>query len=206
MKKLLLFVLLFASFPLFAQSNSLALKAGYFAPADLKSGAIFGLDYGYIIDESVTILLGCDFFYRSIRDDADLGDAEQLGVKIGKGEHLSRWTGWHLPLTAKVKVEFPTNEERLRPYAAAGVGYGFTHVSFDKFNNLNSPSSASLTYDGFVWQVGGGVLYSIGSRSQLLFEAMYDGASFEKDEDNNKFTTLNSSGLIIRGGVNFQLR
>ncbi|MGE5457990.1 MAG: hypothetical protein ACM3RX_06510 [Methanococcaceae archaeon] len=203
MKKLWILAVLVWTISAFGQENSVTLKAGYYFPTNLKSGAIFGLDYGFRFDESVSILFGSDFYYKSIRDDADLGNAEHLGIKIGQGERLSQWVGWHLPVTAKVRVEIPLQDERLKPYAIGGIGYGFTSISYDKFNSASNISSSSLNYNGFVWQLGGGLMFGLGSRSHLILEAIYNGANFDKDETANRFSTLNSSGFVLRAGVNF---
>jgi opacity protein-like surface antigen len=206
MKKYTILLLILFSMQAFAQQRSWTLKAGAYFPLDLKTGTMFGADYGYAVDETVTLLFGGDFYYRGIRNDADLGDAEKLGVKISTGEHLSKWTGWHLPLTFKIRLTFPTQNERLTPFGIAGLGYGITYVSYDIYNDARKfPSESSLTYSGFVWQVGGGVLYQIGRNSELMGELIYNGASFEKDEENNRYTTLNSSGVILRAGINLYI-
>jgi len=202
MKRLILVFFLGMTIHLFAQANSLSLKAGYYFPADLKPGGVYGIDYGLRIDESVRLLVSGDFYYKSIRDDVNYGEAEELGVQIEQGEHLSQWVGWHLPLTLKAQIEIPSGHGRIRPFASAGLGYGLTHVSYEKYS---SNSSAAMTYGGFVWQLGGGVLIGLGSRSDFQIELLYNGASFEKNVSASKFTTLNSSGLILRGGLSLDI-
>lgn len=214
MRKYLIWFLILYSVPALAQPHSWTFKVGGYFPKDLKTGMMYSIDYGQIIDEHVTILFGGDFYYRSIRNDASLGNSENLGVKIGEFEHLSEWTGWHLPLTIKAKISFPADNLRIVPYGVAGIGYGVTHVSYDLYreipdpplvnshsNNVEVMPSSSLTYSGFVWQAGGGVMYRLGRSSDLTAEVMYNGAMFEKDEENNRYTTLNSSGITVRAGL-----
>lgn len=200
MKKLLLLFIIALSFNSIAQTKCFGLKAGYYFPANLKSGVIFGLDYGYRIDESVSIMLGTDFYFKSINQDVTVGEAEELGVKITQGELLSQWFGWHLPVTLKAKIEIPLQDEGIKPFGFAGFGYGATYISYEKFNEHQS---ASLTYSGFVWQLGGGAGFALGSKSNLIVEALYNGASFDKNISANRFTTLNSSGFVLRAGINF---
>ena len=203
-KKILTAVLIFlAAAPAFA-SNTFSFKVGAYAPADLKAGIIWGADYGYSVDENVSILIGADLYYKNITDREDLGDTEKVGVTLETGRYLSEWKGLHLPLTAKVMIEFPMGDySNFKPFMTAGLGFGFTHISFtDIEESTGDANDESLTYGGFVWQLGGGVLYRIGSRSNLLGEILYNSAKFEKDEDNGYYTTLNSSGLIIRAGFN----
>jgi hypothetical protein len=202
MKKFLLLFIVVLSFNAFAQSKTVGIKAGYYFPADLKSGMILGFDYGYRIDESVSIMFGTDFYYKSINEDVNYGEAQQLGVKIEQYQHLSQWIGWHLPFTLKARVEIPIQDEAIKPFATAGLGYGFTHISYE---NLEQKQSASFTYNGFVWQLGGGIMFGLGSKSQLVVEALYNGASFDKDVSETRFTTLNSSGFALRAGINFYL-
>jgi hypothetical protein len=202
MKKFLLLFFIAFSLNIYAQTKCVGLKAGYNFPVNLKSGVVFGLDYGYRVDESVSILLGTDFYFKSINEDVSYGDAEQLGVKISQAEHLRQWLGWHLPVTLKARIEIPLHEEAIKPFGSAGFGYGVTHISFEKFDEHQS---ASLTYNGFVWQLGGGIMFALGSRSQLMIEALYNGASFDKDLSESRYTTLNSSGVVLRAGINFYL-
>lgn len=202
MKKYYFLFFLLLTVSLSAQPKSVSLKAGYYFPSSLKSGVIFGADYGFRIDERLAILFGADFYYKGIKEDVSYGDAEQLGVRISSGEHLSKWQGWHLPLTGKIRVELPWTNDAVNPFLTAGAGYGFTSVSYEMFT---SNLSASYTYSGFVWQLGGGAMFRLGARSHLLAELVYNGASFDKDDMGHKFTTLNSSGLILRAGVAFNM-
>lgn len=187
-----------------AQWKSLTFKAGYYTPYDLKSGFMYGLDYGTQINENISFLLSGDLYYRNIRNDSFLGSSERLGVKINEGQRLDEWVGWHLPVTAKIRVEFPVNRSLITPFATGGVGYGITRVSYETFDSYSDDIyTSSLTYHGFVWQLGGGIMYHLGHNSNLLFEILHNSAIFEKEEKNHYFTRLNSSGLVFRLGINF---
>ncbi len=203
MKKIvILFILFFVSITfLFGLSNNFTFKVGYFAPSELKSGVVWGADYGYVIDENVTFLLSGDLYYRSIRNISKTGEIESYGVNQEKFVELSEWTGLHVPVTAKFKINFPLKSYKFKPYAIGGMGFGLTNVSFEGQNvDTSNNQEESLTYTGFVWQVGGGVMYRIGSRSNLLLEVIYNRAEFEKDNE-DYFTTLDSSGLMLRAGI-----
>ncbi len=204
MKKMFLIVLLVSVCSL-SQWKSFSFKAGVYTPYDLKTGFIYGIDYGTYLNENVSFIFGADLYYKSIRNDSFLTSADKLGVNITTGQKLNEWICWHFPLTAKIKAEFPLRQSPVFPYVIGGVGYGFTHVSYEKFDNSSDRSeSASLTYSGFVWQIGGGIMYKIGYNSNLVFEIMHNNAEFEKEEEFNKFSSLNSSGVIFRAGIEFE--
>ncbi|HMA68673.1 MAG TPA: outer membrane beta-barrel protein [Candidatus Mcinerneyibacterium sp.] len=206
MKKITLLLLIFIIFSIsiFSLSNNFAFKVGYYFPSELKSGVIWGIDYGYAIDENVSVVLTGDLYYKKIRDITKKGEIEQVGVKQEIFQKLNEWKGLHIPLTVKFKVKFPVGSYKIKPYGALGIGYGMTHVSFEGTDIGDNNIDDSITYTGFVWQASGGILYRLGSRSNLVAELMYNGAKFEKDNE-NYFTTLNSSGLVIRTGIDILL-
>ncbi len=193
----------------FATSNSFSFKVGYYMPNDLPyNGIIWGADYGYQVDENVEILASGDLYVRSVENITEQEDVEKVGVNISQYSKLSEWSAWHLPLTFKVRVSFPMDDnDSIKPFVLAGLGYGITHVSFTASadadgNPLASPHEESITYNGFVWQVGGGVKMRVGSRSNLIGELIYNSASFDKKEGELNFSNLDSSGMIIRAGIN----
>ncbi|MGE5400002.1 MAG: outer membrane protein [Ignavibacteriales bacterium] len=191
----------------FAQLRSLSFKLGVYTPYDLKTGIIYGADYGTIIDDHITFMIGADLYYKDITNESYLSSSEKLGVKIRSGQRMSEWVAWHFPLTGKIRVEFPMQKSPVYPYVVAGIGYGITHVSYSTYNNYSErPDENSLTYHGVVWQLGGGILYNIGPNTDLLLEVMHNSADFEKEEGFNQFSALNSSGVIMRVGVHFAFR
>lgn len=200
----ILFFLLFLPVLSFAQLKSLSLKVGVYTPYDLKTGVMYGMDYGIIVNEHVTFLLGTDLYYKDITNESYLTSTEKLGVKIRSGERMSEWTAWHLPITGKVRVEFPLEKSPIYPYVVAGIGYGVTHVSYGMYSNYSEkPDESTLTYYGGVWQLGGGILYNLNRNADLIFEIMQNSASFDKDEGYNYFSNLNSSGVAFRMGIHF---
>ncbi|MCX6152175.1 MAG: outer membrane beta-barrel protein [Ignavibacteriales bacterium] len=204
--KILTFLLLLPILSI-AQWKSFSFKAGVYTPYDLKNGAIYGIDYGTILNENITFLISGDLYYRSIRNDSYLNNEEKLGVKIRTGQKLNEWVGWHLPITAKLRVEFPMDRAPVSPFVVGGIGYGLTRISYESYNSFSNESETiSLTYNGFVWQVGGGILYRIGPNSSLMLEIIHNAAYFEKEEKYNQFTSLNSSGVIMRIGIDFAFR
>lgn len=201
MKKFLIVFLMLFSILSMAQKNRATFTIGYYIPFNLKSGIMWNLEYGYIIDDRFSVSIGGDLYYRTVTNISDLGESEDLGVTIGVGQVMSEWSGWHLPLTAKARAEFGN---KIKPFATAGIGYGITHVSSSIYdNNTHTTNSESLTYYGFVWQVGTGALIAIGPRSNVVLCLLYNDAVFDKSEENNIFTVLNSSGIVFRAGVDF---
>lgn len=206
MKKLLLMLIFILPIILNAQMTDIAFKIGYYTPYDLKSGFMYSMDYGIILDRNISLLIGADLYYKSISNEAYLDSYENLGVKIRKGQRLDEWTGVHLPILGKIRFEIPVEEKYLHPYVYGGVGYGFTHVSLETYDqDLQEPASESFTYHGVVWQVGGGIMFQISRFSNLLFEIGHNYALFEKEEDYNLFTTLNSSGFMFKFGIDIAI-
>ncbi|HHH84455.1 MAG TPA: hypothetical protein ENL15_00700, partial [Firmicutes bacterium] len=64
MKKmgLLLIILMAVTLSAIPASKNMTFKVGLYAPAELKAGAIWGLEYGYAIDENVSLLFGGDLY------------------------------------------------------------------------------------------------------------------------------------------------
>ncbi|MGE5350582.1 MAG: outer membrane beta-barrel protein [Acidobacteriota bacterium] len=204
MRYKILFFLLFLPVLSFAQLKSFSFKLGLYTPYDLKTGMMYGMDYGIIVNEHVTFLLGADLYYKDISNESYLSSSEKLGVKIRSGQRMNEWTAWHFPLTGKVRVEFPLQDSKIYPYVVAGLGYGVTHISYGMYSNYSeNPDESTLTYYGGVWQLGGGILYNLNKNADFLFEIMQNSASFEKDEGYNYFSTLNSSGVVFRAGIQF---
>lgn len=202
--RVLFLLLLFPCLISNAQWKTFSLKAGYYTPYDLKSGVIYGLDYGTYINENIAFLISGDLYYRNIVNDSFLGSSDRLGVKVKEGQRLDEWVGWHLPITAKIRVEFPVNRSLITPFVIGGVGYGITRVSYETFDSYSEDIyTSSLTYHGVVWQLGGGIMYPMGRNANLLFEVAHNSAVFEKEEKNHYFTELNSSGVLFRLGLNF---
>ncbi|MBN2572390.1 MAG: hypothetical protein JXA68_09705, partial [Ignavibacteriales bacterium] len=74
MKKFL-FLLLFVSISLFAQKNRATFTIGYYIPFNLKSGIMWNLEYGYVIDNRFSVSFGGDLYYRSVTNISDLGES-----------------------------------------------------------------------------------------------------------------------------------
>lgn len=201
--KVLVFLLFLPALS-FAQLKSLSFKVGVYTPYDLKTGVMFGMDYGIIVNEHITFLFGTDVYYKDISNESYLSSTEKLGVKIRSGQRMNEWVAWHVPITGKVRIEFPMQKGPLYPYVVAGIGYGVTHISYGMYSSYSEkPEESTLTYHGGVWQIGGGILYNLNKNTDLLFEIMQNSANFEKDEGYNYFSTLNSSGVVFRAGVHF---
>lgn len=206
MKKLLVLLLLLPVI-MQAQVRNFSFKAGVYTPYDLKSGMVYGIDYGSRIDRDFTLMISADLYYKSIINDAYSGSSEKLGVRVKSGQRLSEWVGWHLPVTLKVRYDLPLRDTPVSPFFIAGLGYGVTHLSYDTFNSDNSiAESVSTSYNGVVWQLGAGFSYPVGRATRLMFEVLHNNAVFEKEEKYNQFSELNSSGVMIRFGIDFMFR
>ncbi|MGE5498250.1 MAG: outer membrane beta-barrel protein [Syntrophothermus sp.] len=204
--RILLLILIFPVL-LSAQWKTFSFKAGVYTPFDLKTGAVYGIDYGAYLDKNIALLFSGDLYYKSILNDSFLESSDQLGVNIKTGQHLGEWTGWHLPLTGKIRFEFPMENKLFRPYVIAGVGYGFTRISYFALNeNGIDGESNSMTFNGMVWQLGAGALYRISTNTDILFEIVHNNAEFRDNIDRFRFTSLNSSGIMFRLGLSFDFR
>lgn len=210
MKKLLfVFVIIGLIFFLSETPQALAqaysattLKAGYYNPKGAKAGFVFGGNYSWIVDESVDIGIGVDFFRKAYTDETSLAtqvDANE--VKVTTIVKNADFTTTILPVYGIINVKFPAGT--YLDYIVSGtIGYEWlwSHVkTYDpKYDDTKS-------FSGLKWLLSGGIAYRVGSRSSFIAEVFYDGTkvSHEKKAEQGApvRNEVNLSGVGFRVGI-----
>ncbi len=183
--------------------SATTIKAGYFNPKDAKAGFIFSGNYSWIIDESVDIGIGVDFFRKGYTDETELAKTVDQN-QVTETEIITNadYTTTILPLYGILNVKFPAGRY-LDYIASAEIGYEWlwSNVKTYGATKINSTKSHS----GFKWLLSGGIAYRVGSRSSFLAEVFYDGSkvSREKKAEQNAPVRyeVDLSGLGFRVGI-----
>lgn len=176
------------------------LKIGYFNPKDANSGLILGASIGSAVDESVDVGLGVDFFVGGNKNEIETG-SENIGGITEKESYLdSQSSITLLPITGLITVKIPASYSMFYT-VGGGAGYGLLWTKEKEFDvNGDKTSSKSRFYQGFRWMVTGGILYKLGTRSSIIFEAFYDSSKLSREQGNLSYK-VNPSGFGIRTGV-----
>lgn len=183
--------------------SATTLKAGYFNPKGAKAGFIFGGNYSWIIDESVDIGIGVDFFRKGYTDQSEIYKATAPnGEKVTEIETHADYTTTILPLYGVLNVKFPAGRY-LDYLVSAELGYEWLWSNVKTYGTTKINDTKS--YSGFKWLIGGGIAYRVGSKSSFLAEVFYDGSkvSREKKDEVNVPTRyeVDLSGLGFRVGI-----
>ena len=174
MKKLFVFIAIFALVLLFVEIptvlaqafSATTLKAGYFNPKGAKGGFIFGANYSWIIDESVDVGVGVDFFRKIYTDETELAKKVDENKVIEKEiVKNADFTTTILPIYGVINVKFPAGRY-LDYIVSGGLGYEWLWSKIETYGETKYNSSKS--YSGFKWILSGGIAYRIGSRSSFL--------------------------------------
>jgi hypothetical protein len=187
----------------YAQAYSATtLKAGYYNPKDAKAGFLFGANYSWIIDESVDIGIGVDYFRKNYTDETELAKSvDANGVAVTEIVKNADLTTTMLPIYGILNVKFPAGT--YLDYIVSGtLGYEWlwSHVkTYDpEYDNTKS-------FSGFKWAFSGGIAYRIGSRSSFLAEVFYDGTKVSRDKKVEQGAPVryevDLSGIGFRVGV-----
>ncbi|MBC8184324.1 outer membrane beta-barrel protein [candidate division KSB1 bacterium] len=185
-KSLIIFVIIGLAFMLIeapvvhAQAYSATtLKAGYFNPKGAKAGFIFGGNYSWIVDESVDIGIGVDFFRKGYTDETELYTGTYAnGVAETKLETNADFTTTILPVYGVINVKFPAGTY-LDYIVGATLGYEWLWSNVKTYGENETDDSKS--YNGFKWLLSGGIAYRVGSRSTFIAEVYYDGTKVSRD-------------------------
>ena len=181
-----------------------SLKFGYYNPKDASSGLMFGLNQGYIMDETVDIGFSVDLFKKSYKKDTEIAKTVQAQevTEITK-QRDAEFSTIILPIMATVNVKIPVSQ--FAPaFLILGGGFGW-EMMFNSEHNYVTDKKESRFYHGFGYMVSVGMLYQIGSRSALFGEMGYNGCKVSRDHKVEAGTPVwdevNISGPILRVGL-----
>jgi len=206
MKKITMMIVLLAIMSVYSQQKIGAIKAGMFFPAACDGGFDLGLEYGLHIDTNLDVSVEMGWFKKDFEDEEFESDYENVPGLVGADmAQLSETTIYDFPLMLLVTAKFPINFS-YKWFATGGLGAEMLYASYNTFDD---DTKHELAFD-FNWRLGGGMIYNLGERSEVLMEVgyHYSKPSYEY-EDNIGGTDVtfkreyDMSGILTRVGVRF---
>lgn len=212
MKKIL-FILaaaLLLSTSITAQRSGGAIKLGLFDPGATSSGFILGYQGTRYIDERLDLGWSIDWFYKSYTDQTLVDNFEDQFGFGGETYELAAETNIHnFPLMFNLVGYFPV-EKKATVFVNGAIGADLLLTFYKDFNNENEDDfKAALD---FSWQLSAGVMYELGSKSDIFAEVGYHNSepswTYKATNPNTgKESTFerrfDMSGILLRAGVKF---
>ncbi len=180
------------------------LKVGYFNPDAAKSGYLFGVNLGRMIDESLSWSFELNYFQKGYRKTATIATEEtQGGTQIQTKQLSLDFKTRIIPFLLKLNYEHPLGY-RSPFYARASAGLGWEMV-WNNENNYLENKETTRFFHGFGWQVAGGVGFEISSSANFFTDIFYNGSTVKRNKTVvNGLPTweqLDISGIGIKIGV-----
>ncbi|NOR45819.1 MAG: outer membrane beta-barrel protein [Candidatus Delongbacteria bacterium] len=206
MKKITMLIVLLAIMSIYAQGKIGAIKAGLFKPGACDAGFDLGIEYGLHIDTNLDVAIEMGWFKKDYEDEDFEKEYENVPGLVGADmAQLSETTIYDFPLMVLVTAKFPINF-KYKWFATGGLGAEMLYASYNTFDD---DTKHELAFD-FNWRLGGGMIYNLGERSEVLMEVgyHYSKPSYEY-EDNISGTDVtfkreyDMSGILGRVGVRF---
>jgi len=199
-------IFLFQTTSVSAQAlHATTIKLGFYNPKDAKSGFIIGGNYAIVVDETIDVGLGLDVYRKTYRKVDNVATHEyELGQKETTKQLELELSSLVIPLMASINVKFPiSNYSPVYGYINGALGW---QMMWNTENNYKEDKKESRFYNGFGWMASVGMMYQVGRRSALLFEAGYNGCAVSRNRKENPeglpvWDEINISGLMVRGGV-----
>jgi opacity protein-like surface antigen len=209
MKKYIMIGALAVICALSAQQKIGAIKAGMFFPQACEGGFDLGVEYGLHIDTNLDVSVSLDWFKKEFDDKEARGEYENIpGFTADELAKLSETTIYDFPLMVSITAKFPFND-KVKWFATGGLGAEMLYASYNTFNTADIEERSELAFD-FNWRLGGGAIYNLGRRSELMAELAYHYSKpsyeYEDEIDGNEYTLereYDMSGLLSRVGVRF---
>ncbi len=213
MKKLI-FLFLFSILTFsFAQSNAAAIKLGFYKPSATDGGFIIGYEGGKHIDEALDVCWSVDWFKKDFEDTSALGDSTSINGNLHGDDSklLAETTIYSFPVMLSLTAKFPL-ANKTKWFLTGGFGAEMLYASYHKFADgvVDEEWEHELAFD-WNWRLGAGILYNLGTYSELFFETTwhYSVPSFDyefENEDGDTFTgtrEYDMMGILARVGVRY---
>lgn len=153
--------------------KELGVRVAFLSPKDAKSGFSIGASLGAEVDEAVSIGLAADFFRRHYVKTSEVATKDyESGVSETTVQKEVEYNTTIVPLLAELLVKMRAS--RVHAYLLRG-GLGY-ELLWNKEQNFEQNVSERRFYSGFTWQIGGGILYRLGRRSDITAELFYSSA------------------------------
>jgi len=175
MKKITLFLSLIPAL-LFGQYNSAAINFGYFNPSATNGGFIIGYKGEKFVDRNLSIGWSISWFHKEYVDKILLGEVEQYyGVIDGSVTENKATTNMHsVPLMFSLTSYFPVLPI-VSAYITGSAGLEGLMIIYNNFQNENE-NTVKTAWD-FSWEIGTGLSYKLGNRSDFFAEVAYHNSN-----------------------------
>ncbi len=182
-------------------------KVGYFYPKDVKSGWLFGANFGRMIDESLSWSFEANYFQKGVKETVKDYELNLPNNVTAKGRHLTlESTTRILSLFGKLNYEHPLAPQS--PFyirASAGLGW---EMLWDKEDNYDAPEPVHSKhfFHGFGWQGSAGVGLAISSSANFFVDLFYNNSNVKRNTSSKtdwvkSWEEINISGIGIKFGV-----
>ncbi|MCL5029429.1 MAG: outer membrane beta-barrel protein [Bacteroidetes bacterium] len=210
MKKLFCFLMIIFPSIIFAQPHFGSVKLGIFNPSATEAGFIIGYEGGWAIDNNFIIGLSADWFNKNYVDQNLVTQFnDYYGVNSSLNEIRAKTNLHAIPLMGTATASFPISP-RTNLFFTGGVG---VEVLLIFYRNYDNPDNNDFhgAFD-FAWQIGSGVAYELGPRSDVLVELSYHNS--QPSWDYNVYDpntgrsrvfqrSFDMSGVMMRAGFRF---
>ena len=201
-----LIILFLFSYAGFARAPFTEFKVGLLNPKDIeKSGYIFGINLGRMIDESLSWSFEFNYFQKGYEKtttgyELELSPGIDPKTVTKELEYKTRI----IPMFLKLNYEHPLGYKSPF-YARASAGLGWELV-WNREDNYRTKTHKNRFYNGFGWQGSGGIGFEISSTANFFVDAFYNGSKVKRNHktDEEGYPTweeLDVSGLGVRIGV-----
>ena len=209
MKKFFALYFLLIPFMLNAQSHFGTVKLGVFGPSATDVGIILGYEGGWRIDDNLYIGYSADWFNKNYTDQNYITQMNQFYGTINSSlTELRAKTNLHsIPLMGVIEGNWEAGP-RLRVFFTGGLGLETLLIFYRSYDNPDN-SNLKAAFD-FCWRLGGGLIYELGRKSDIIVELAYDSSnpSWQYTVVDNGHQRVferafNMSGIMLRAGVRF---
>ena len=212
MKKYFCLILLFAPALAFAQPNMRigSIKFGVFDPSASGAGFIIGYEGGWAVDRNFSLGWSVDWYHKDYVDQNLVSQFNDFYGINGSLNELRATTNLHaIPLMANATASWPV-ARRTYAYFTGGIGIEMLLIYYHNYDNPDNDESRSA-FD-FAWQLGGGIGYELGPRSDIIFELayhysqpgwQYNGTDPLTGRTRTFEQSFDMSGLMMRTGFRF---
>ncbi|MGA7719958.1 MAG: outer membrane beta-barrel protein [Ignavibacteriaceae bacterium] len=210
MKKFICFILLIIPAFSFAQSHMGGIKLGVFDPSATDAGFIIGYEGGWAVDQNFSLGWSADWFHQNYVNQSLVSQLnDYYGINSSLNELRATTNLYAIPLMATATINWPV-APRSYAYVTGGFGIEMLLIYYNDYNNPNNNDFRSA-FD-FAWQIGCGVAYELGPRSDVLIELAYhysqpswnyQGTDPVTGQTTTFQESINMSGLMLRTGFRF---
>jgi len=203
MKKIFL-IILFVPCLMLAQIHYSTIKLGVYDPSATSAGFIIGYEGGWYVDDNFIMGFSLDWFNKNYVDENLVKDFNSIPGVDSKLNELRATTNLNsFPLMCTATGSWPIGP-RARAFITGSVGLEILFISYRNYDNPNN--SDSKVASDFCWNLGGGVMYELGRRTDGIIELTYHNSSpsWQYTVNDRIFErSYDMSGFMLRVGLRF---